>query len=226
MTDVVEAIGSRLRRWSQQPRCNARVAAIEATADGFIAALRRGATTQVVTGRCGRGGCRVSDAPKALLTMLECADGTERAVDPEAHQCARRALIAWGRRREADREVGPARGADNQLWRTARRRVDAALAAAPLAARAVLAAQLHEAFRSLAACPGAGTTQRLRQLVRTTRDPAAFASGLVACSPGAQHHRATHVPMESAPPRLVALLLLSPSRPAPPATSPRTAAPR
>lgn len=153
-----EALLAFVRPWLNAPRRGARLAAVAAEVEGWVAVVRdaRG-RERVVVGSKGM----VSEDDATVLGVLERVEHGAMATPSARHgNLARRRIRQW-LRADGSANLIRARESDGGSRATIARRLDAALRAAPLNQRAVVQARIVAAQNRIAAMRGAGSERAL-----------------------------------------------------------------
>ncbi len=154
-----EALLAFVRPWLHAPRGGARLAAILADVDGWVAVVRdvRGRERVIV----GRNGTILEDDAVLLDVLERVARGTA-AIPSAKHAClARRRIRQWLRADGAADLIRTHGGDDGSSRATIARRLDAALRAAPLNQRAALQSRIIAVLARTAGMHGAGCERAL-----------------------------------------------------------------
>lgn len=195
--------------------------------DGFIAVLRSATGSTMVVGRRSLRGWRVSSEPRRVLQLVRRAEGPTLPADEQTEHDARRALARWLQQRRAVVSAGLTPALEPRLQRAVQRRLNAAVAAAPLSMRTRVALVASADLAAVLRASGGGVTREIERLCRGAFSPTGFLSALAALAENVASARDQHA-LPAPAPRLAALLILrAPSgtpeitpRRAPPAESP------
>ena len=203
------------RRSASHGEKRAGVASVRAARTGFLAVVGVGADRKLLAGT-GRGDGRfvVSDAPRQLLAVVQCAEGHELETRLDVEARARASIRRWLDRRLASTAAGDG-SAVSSGRRLLLQRADRALANAPAHSRAGLASRIAALRERIHACVSAGAEMLLRQLAHGESGNAN--SWLDECERRLPLPKAAGTRPRADPAlRLGALLLLSPGPAAPP----------
>jgi hypothetical protein len=158
--DAREALCALVRPWLGDGASSARVAAMSAPCDAWIAVVRdQNGGVRIIADQNGE----VVERDERLLDLLtHCVDPRPVGAPPAAVQQSRRAIREW-LRREQSALITQAHGSAAPVRAAIARRLDAALRQTPLNERAALQARCAAIMRQLSARRGAGVERLLNE---------------------------------------------------------------
>lgn len=156
------------------------IAAINAPRCGFLALVQHGDTPQLLGGEFGDGRWRILESPRALGALARDASGDARPLIPAHLSTVRRVIVKWARAQSAHVALGQPAALSNELQKSARQRVERALASVALSDRTARASDWSGALQHVSAQRGIGSAHALQSLLRQSSSDADFVANLTA----------------------------------------------
>ena len=223
-------LAAQMRRWAALPAAS-RVASIESGVRGFIAAVRSEEATSLIGGRQDEatGRWRVTAAMAAIARLSAAVRGVEREPDEAAVRLAVRRVARFIARQQARDLLGGSVLRDGDTIARVARRIDGILGRANPIDRGSLATLLRRVLECSVGEGARAIAQAAESLLRERLEDRAFIACVGALVSSAARYHGSTIATRATRPRLVGLLLLTPSAPAvaagSPAPSPTSAAP-